>query len=182
SVAGPCRLSSFNPDGTSTSVPNVAYSGPVKARLAQFVEVPFTTESAEYNVLQAKGTGGNQIDVGYLPTIDAPPTSSPNVAGRTPVPGYSLSRTYTWGPHYFPLNYQSTTGNGPILKQLYFRQALQYLMNQAAVIAGPLKGYGVPTVGPVGSEPVTSYLSSTGKAGDPWPYNPSKAKSLLTSH
>ena len=55
--------------------------------------------------------------------------------------------------NYFPLNYQSTTGNGPILKQLYFRQALQYVMNQAAVISGPLKGYGVPTVGPVGSAP-----------------------------
>jgi peptide/nickel transport system substrate-binding protein len=183
-VDGPWRLSSFNPDGNSTFVPNVAYSGPVKARLTQFQEVPFTTESAEYNVLQAKGTGGNQIDVGYLPTIDAPPTSSPNVAGRNPVSGYNLSPLYTWGINYFPLNYQSTTGNGPILKQLYFRQALQYLMNQAAVIKGPLKGYGLPTVGPVGTLPLSgaSYLSPTGKQGDPWPYNPTKAKQLLTSN
>jgi peptide/nickel transport system substrate-binding protein len=183
-VDGPWRLSSFNPDGNSTFVPNVAYSGPVKAKLTQFEEVPFTTESAEYNVLQAKGTGGNQIDVGYLPTIDAPPTSAPNVAGRNPVSGYNLSPLYTWGINYFPLNYQSTTGNGPILKQLYFRQALQYLMNQAAVIKGPLKGYGLATVGPVGTLPLsgTSYLSSTGKQGDPWPYNPTKAKSLLTAH
>ena len=183
-VDGPWRLSSFNPDGNSTFVPNHAYSGPVKARLTQFEEVPFTTESAEYNVLQAKGTGGNQIDVGYLPTVDAPPTSSPNVAGRNPVTGYNLSPLYTWGINYFPLNYQSTTGNGPILKQLYFRQALQYLMNQAAVIKGPLKGYGLATVGPVGTLPLsgTNYLSSTGKQGDPWPYNPTKAKSLLTAH
>jgi peptide/nickel transport system substrate-binding protein len=146
--------------------------------------VPFTTESAEYNVLQAKGTGGNQIDVGYLPTIDAPPTSSPNVAGRNPVTGYNLSPLYTWGINYFPLNYQSTTGNGPILKQLYFRQALQYLMNQEAVIKGPLKGYGLATVGPVGTLPLSgaSYLSPTGKQGDPWPYNPTKAKQLLTSN
>jgi peptide/nickel transport system substrate-binding protein len=183
-VDGPWRLSSFNPDGNSTFVPNVAYSGPVKARLAQFQEVPFTTESAEYNVLQAKGTGGNQIDVGYLPTIDAPPTSAPNIAGRNPVSGYNLSPLYTWGINYFPLNYQSTTGNGPILKQLYFRQALQYLMNQEAVIKGPLKGYGLPTVGPVGTLPLSgaSYLSPTGKQGDPWPYNPSKAKQLLSSN
>ena len=183
-VDGPWRLSSFNPDGNSTFVPNVAYSGPVKAKLAQFQEVPFTTESAEYNVLQAKGTGGNQIDVGYLPTIDAPPTSAPNVAGRNPVTGYNLSPLYTWGINYFPLNYQSTTGNGPILKQLYFRQALQYLMNQAAVIKGPLKGYGLTTVGPVGTLPLSnaSYLSPTGKQGDPWPYNPSKAKQLLSSN
>jgi peptide/nickel transport system substrate-binding protein len=181
-VDGPWRLSSFNSDGNSTFVPNKAYSGPVKARLAQFQEVPFTTESAEYNVLQAGSHGGNQIDVGYLPTTDAPPTKAANLTGTNPVNGYTLSPLYAWSINYFPLNYQSTTGNGPILKQLYFRQALQYLMNQAAVIAGPLKGYGVPTVGPVGSVPVTPYLSSTGKAGDPWPYNPTKAKQLLTSH
>ena len=181
-VDGPWRLSSFNSDGNSTFVPNKAYSGPVKAKLAQFEEVPFTTESAEYNVLQAGAAGGNQIDVGYLPTTDAPPTKSANAIGANPVHNYTLSPLYAWSINYFPLNYQSTTGNGPILKQLYFRQALQYLMNQAAVIAGPLKGYGVPTVGPVGTEPVTSFLSSTGKAGDPWPYNPGKAKSLLTSH
>ena len=98
------------------------------------------------------------------------------MVGSNPVNGYDLSPLYPWSINYFPLNYQSTTGNGPILKQLYFRQALQYLMNQAAMIAGPLKGYGVPTVGPVGTVPGDRYLSSTGKQGDPWPYNPAKAK------
>ena len=181
-VDGPWRLSSFNSDGNSTFVPNKAYSGPVKAKLAQFQEVPFTTETAEYNVLQAHGTGGNQIDVGYLPTTDAPPTKAPNIIGTNPVSGYTLSPLFSWSINYFPLNYQSTTGNGPIIKQLYFRQALQYLMNQAAVISGPLKGYGYPTVGPVGSFPATPYLSPTGKQGDPWPYNPAKAKSLLADN
>jgi peptide/nickel transport system substrate-binding protein len=181
-VDGPWRLSSFNSDGNSTFVPNKAYSGPVKARLAEFQEVPFTTESAEYNVLRAGAAGGNQLDVGYLPTTDAPATKAANMTGTNPVSGYTLSPLYAWSINYFPLNYQSTTGNGPIIKQLYFRQALQYLMNQAAAIAGPLKGYGVPTVGPVGTVPVTSYLSPAGKAGDPWPYNPAKAKQLLTSH
>ena len=47
------------------------------------------------------------------------------------------------------MNFQSTTGNGPIIKQLYFRQALAYLMNQKSVIQGPLRGYGQFTVGPV---------------------------------
>ena len=49
-------------------------------------------------------------------------------------------------------------------------------MNQAAVISGPLKGYGMPTVGPVGTYPATNYLSAQGKQGDPFPYNPTKAK------
>ena len=87
-----------------------------------------------------------------------------------------------WGINYFPVNFQSTTGNGPIIRQLYFRQALEYMMNQAAVLSGPLRGYGTITVGPVGNTPVTSFLSPKGKQGDPFPYNPAKAKSLLTSH
>jgi ABC-type transport system substrate-binding protein len=77
---------------------------------------------------------------------------------------------------------RSTTGNGPVDRQLYFRQALQYLMNQRAVINGPLHGYGAYTVGPVGTYPPTSYLSPQGEQGDPFPYNPAKARQLLTSH
>ena len=50
-VDGPWKLQSFNADGHVTFVPNKSYSGPVKPTLTQFKEVPFTTESAEYNVL-----------------------------------------------------------------------------------------------------------------------------------
>jgi peptide/nickel transport system substrate-binding protein len=55
-------------------------------------------------------------------------------------------------------------------------------MNQKAIISGPLRGYGALTVGPVAATPATKWLSSTGRAGDPYPYNPTKAKQLLTSH
>ena len=178
-VDGPWKLQSFNSDGNSTFVPNKEYSGPVKPTLAEFKELPFTTESAEYNVLQG---GGNQIDVGYLPTTDAPTTSNPSEAGTNPVNGYTLAPLYLWSINYFPINQQSTTANGPVDKQLYFRQALQYLVNQAGVISGPLHGYGYPTVGPVGTFPATDYLSPKGKEGDPFPYSVDKAKSLLTEH
>ena len=72
-VDGPWKLTAFNSDGNATFVPNANYGGS-KAHLAEFQEVPFTTESAEYNVLQASGAGGGnqKIDVGYMPTIDAP--------------------------------------------------------------------------------------------------------------
>jgi peptide/nickel transport system substrate-binding protein len=178
-VDGPWKLQSFNSDGNSTFVPNKAYGGPVKPTLAEFKEVPFTTESAEYNVLQA---GGGQLDVGYLPSTDAPNKTAGQTVGSNPVSGYTLDPLYLWSINYFPINEQSTTGNGPVNRQLYFRQALQYLVNQAAVISGPLHGYGYPTVGPVGNYPPTDYLSSQGKAGDPFPYNPAKAKELLESH
>jgi peptide/nickel transport system substrate-binding protein len=177
-VDGPWKLSHFTADGNSAFVPNRDYSGPVKPRIAKFEEVPFTTDSSEYNVLRS----GNTLDVGYIPTDDAPRKQADQTAGRNPVPNYYLDPQYAWSINYFPLNYQSTTGNGPVLKQLYFRQALQYVMNQQAVINGPLHGYGKFTVGPVGTYPTTSFLSPTGRKGDPFPYNPTRARQLLEDH
>ena len=179
-VDGPFRLQSFNADGNATFMPNKSYSGPVKPTLSQFREVPFTTEAAEYNALRS-GTGGQKINVGYLPINDAPEKPANAKAGANPVPGYTLDPLYLWSVNYYVANQNSTTPEGQVLKQLYFRQALEYLMNQAAVISGPLHGYGFPTVGPVGSYPPNQYLSARGKQGDPYPYSPAKAKQLLTS-
>jgi peptide/nickel transport system substrate-binding protein len=184
-VDGPWKLSAFNADGHITFVPNPKYSGPVKPSLAQFQEAPFTTDSAEYNVLRSPAAGGQKIDVGYLPSQDAPAKpagSSPLTAGSNPLSGYTLSPLYVWGINYFVMNFQSSTGNGPVINQLYFRQALAYLLNQESVIKGPLRGYGTLTNGPVGNTPVTHYLSPQQKGGPIFPYNPGKAKSLLSSH
>ena len=181
-VDGPWKVSAFNADGHVTFVPNTKYSGPVKPTLAKFEEVPFTTDAAEYNVLRSSAAGGQKIDVGYLPQQDAPPKPAGATVGANPLAGYTLSPQPIWGINYFVMNFQSTTGNGPIIQQLYFRQALAYLMNQDAVLKGPLRGYGTLTVGPVGAVPVTNFLSPQLKSGNPWPYNPGKAKSLLSSH
>ncbi len=181
-VDGPWKLSAFNADGHITFVPNKSYSGPIKPKLAAFQEVPFTTDSAEYDVLRS-ASSSTKIDVGYLPSQNAPPKPANSAIGANPVPGYSLAPLYVWGINYYVVNFQSTVSDhAAVIKQLYFRQAMAYMMNQAAVISGPLRGYGVPTVGPVGSTPASKFLSSTGKQGDPFPYNPTKAKSLLTSN
>ncbi len=184
-VDGPWQLQSFNSDGNSTFIPNKDYSGSPKPRLAEFQEVPFTTESAQYNVLQASaaGGGGQTIDVGYLPTTDAPTKPANATVGTNPVHGYTLDPLYSWSINYFPVNFQSTTGNGPILKQLYFRETLAYLVNQQAVIQGPLHGYG-KLHGRAGRHATRrpSTCRPQGRQGDPFPYNPTKAKSLLTSH
>jgi peptide/nickel transport system substrate-binding protein len=179
-VDGPWRLNAFNADGHMSFVPNKSYSGPVKPKLAVFEEVPFTTDSAEYSVLRAPSSS-TKIDVGYLPQQDAPVKPTNAAVGANPLPGYSLYPWPIWGINYFPLNFASTTGNGPIIKQLYFREALEYEMNQQAVIDGPLRGYGTLTTGPVGSVPATQWLSPQAKA-NPFPYSPALAKSLLTSH
>ena len=87
---GPWKLSAFNADGHVSFVPNTKYSGPVKPTLSQFQLVPFTTDAAEYNVLRSPAAGGQKIDVGYLPSQDAPAKpagSSPLPPGRTRCPG-----------------------------------------------------------------------------------------------
>jgi peptide/nickel transport system substrate-binding protein len=187
-VDGPWKLSAFNADGHMTFVPNKLYSGPIKPKLAAFEEVPFTTDAAEYDVLQSPSSS-TKIDYGYLPQQDAPAKPANAAVGANPLAakGYTLAPMYTWGYDFFVMNFHSTTGNGPVINQLYFRQALAYLTNQKAIIEGPMRGYGVPTVGPVGSYPLSQFLSPTGRAETnadtgPYPFSIAKAKALLTSH
>jgi peptide/nickel transport system substrate-binding protein len=179
-VDGPWRLQSASAVGQNVFVPNPSYSGPVKPSLDKFIEQPFTSETAEYNTLLAGR--GERIDVGYLPTVDAPPRPPGQATGPNPVPGYTLDPLYPWGIEYFPLNFQNDTGQAPIFRQVYFRQALQELTNQAGVIDGPLHGYGQATVGPVGAVPASVFLSPKGRQGDSFPYNPKRAAQLLSSH
>jgi peptide/nickel transport system substrate-binding protein len=182
-VDGPWKLSAFNADGHITFVPNKAYTGPVKPKLAAFQEVPFTTDAAEYNVLRATAAGGQKIDVGYLPSQDAPPVPAGKAVGTNPLPGYTLAPLYPWGINYYAMNFQSSIGDhAAIFKQLYFRQVMAYLMNQEAIIKGPLRGYGQETVGPVGATPATSWLSAKGRQGAPYAYSVPNAKALLVSH
>jgi peptide/nickel transport system substrate-binding protein len=181
-VDGPFKLTAFNADGHLTMVPNKSYSGPVKPKLSEFKEVPFTTDAAEYDVLRAP-TSSSSLTVGYIPTEDLPAKPLNAAVGSNPVPGYYLGPQVTWGVSYYTVNEQSTiSDHAAIFKQLYFRQALAYLIDQPADLAGPLRGYGVTQNGPVGSYPATSWLSAQAKKGVTFPYDPAKAKALLTSH
>jgi peptide/nickel transport system substrate-binding protein len=184
-VDGPWRIQSLNSQGRLTLTFNKAYSGPVSQHhITTFIEVPFTSEQAEYNVLQDP-SGNQTIDVGYLPTVDAPvPPAGANVgANPSSLPNYQLSSVYAWQLSYFPYNFANDTGQGAIFKQLYFRQAFQSLVDQEGVIDGPLHGYGKPTIGPVGNYPVTRYLSpQLEKLGDQWTLNIKKAQQLLADN
>jgi peptide/nickel transport system substrate-binding protein len=180
-VDGPWKLTSFNADGYVAMAPNKSYTGPVKPHLSQFEELPFTTDAAEYDVLRAPSSS-SKVDVGYIPSEDLPAKPAGAAVGSNPLPGYSLAPWDDWGISFYTMNEQDTIGDhGAIIKQLYFRQAMAYLLNGQAVVQGPLKGYGSLTTGPVASVPATSWLSSQ-QANDAFPYNPAKAKSLLTSH
>jgi len=181
-VDGPWKLSSIDASGNASFVPNPHYSGPARASLSKFVEVPFASEDDEYTAL-----ANRHLTFGYLPLsrVTKPTTNPITPTGYSPrLSGYYLAPLYTWSVDYFPANFNSTGdgGNaGSIWKQLYFRQAFQDLIDQPRAIAKADKGFGVPTYGPVPLTPATPYVSRLEK-NNPYPYSVSKAKTLLTSH
>ena len=76
-VDGPWKLQSIDALGNFTMVPNTTYGGPIKAHVAEFKAVAFTSTSAELTALKA-GT----IDVGYVDATSlTAPAPSPGVAG-----------------------------------------------------------------------------------------------------
>jgi peptide/nickel transport system substrate-binding protein len=168
-VDGPWHLASYQTTGYSVFKPNPKYSGPVKPKLSEFVEEPFTTESAELNVLRS-----GQLSVGYLPVTDI--AQKQLIASS----GYSLSVWLDAGINYFPYNFNNPTA-GPIFRQLYIRQAIQHLINQPQYISSIFQGYASPTYGPVPVDPPNPFVDSYEKA-NPYPFSASAAHQLLASH
>ncbi|OJV24054.1 MAG: hypothetical protein BGO26_03985 [Actinobacteria bacterium 69-20] len=178
-VDGPWKLSEFNSDGHVTFVPNTAYSGPDKPKLDKFKEVPFTTDTAEYNVIRS---GSQTVQVGFIPQQDiVAPTTDPTVAGPNPLSAnFYMAPWIGFSINYFPMNFTNPT-TGPIFKQLYFRQAFQHLIDQKDVIQSAMKGYGYLTTGPIPLLP-KSNLVPADLQQDPFPLDINAAKQLLTSH
>ncbi|MCU1491341.1 MAG: extracellular solute-binding protein family 5 [Acidimicrobiaceae bacterium] len=168
-VDGPYKLKTFQTTGYTVFVPNSKYSGPVKSKIAQLILQPFTTDSAEFNSLRA-----GSVDYGYAPPQDS--SQIPLLKSQ----GYNTQPWIGWSINYFPMNYNNPKV-GPIFRQLYFRQAVQMLVNQPVDIKKALYGYAYPTYGPVPILP-KSDLSTKQEASNPYPYNPQKSIKLLKSH
>lgn len=179
-VDGPWRLQSLTASGQATFVPNRKYDGPERPKLAKFVELPFTSETAEFSVLRAgpaKGDAGGsapQISVGYVPDTDVP--QSPQLRSQ----GYRLSAFYPYGFDYFEPNFNNPVV-GPILRQLYFRQAFQHLVDQRGWIRTYYQGLGVPTYSPVPAQPPNPYADARARS-DPYPFSVGAAKRILEAH
>jgi peptide/nickel transport system substrate-binding protein len=168
-VDGPWKLSEYRTDGYAAFVPNKAYSGSPKPTIDKFVQQPFTTASAELNVLRSGG-----IDYGYLPASEVAQ------AKALESQGFKFSPWIQWGINYLPFNF-ANPDKGPIFKQLYVRQALQMVIDQKGYVKNLLKGYGWPTVAPVPLQPANPYVSPLVKKGV-YPYSPEKASALLKAH
>jgi peptide/nickel transport system substrate-binding protein len=170
-VDGPFRLTSYAAStGDATYVRNARYSGPASGSIHELKVLSFTSDAAEFDaLLSASG-----IDYGYLPFNDA--AQVPRVTSD----GFTVQPWPAWGITYISLNFASPQ-SGPALKQLYVRQAMQRLINQTGYIGSFLRGYGNPTYGPVPLVPSSPYISSA-ERGNPYPYDPRAAATLLRDH
>ncbi|HET6909136.1 MAG TPA: peptide ABC transporter substrate-binding protein [Mycobacteriales bacterium] len=167
-VDGPWKLSSYRSDGYAAFVPNPKYSG-AKPSISKFVMEPFTSDAAEFNVLQS-----GCLTYGYIPLTDLSQKS------RLQSLGYSIAPWPSWSISYIVLNFNNPTV-GPILRQLYIRQALEKLIDQQGYIKAFLKGNGITTNGPAPLQPASQFVSPQMKKGY-YTYDPSGAVALLRAH
>jgi peptide/nickel transport system substrate-binding protein len=170
-VDGPYKLTSFNnTTGAFTMSPNAKYSGPHTKNQSKLSAVPFTSDTAEWNAIKS----GN-LDQGYVPFADLPQVdtikSNYNVFGY---PGF--------GFNYVTFNFKDKTGDfNNIVAQLYFRQAMAHLEDEAGYIKAFYHGAGGQAFGPVPALPPSTYTPNSA-THNPNPFSISAAKSLLSSH
>ena len=113
------------------------------------------------------------MDFGYHPADEAQQKAS--LSGL-----YNLVPWSTWSINYIPVNFTNPT-SGPISSQLYFRQAMQYLVDQRHLIDTTFLGYANPTYGPVPIADSSQFVDSLEKK-NPYAYSPTSARSLLQAH
>jgi peptide/nickel transport system substrate-binding protein len=170
-VDGPWKLAQFQSDGYYAWVPNTSYSGPDKPLLSKVIFTPFTTDAAEMDTLRS----GTSLTAAPLPLNDVAQI------GALEREGYAVASVPTPGVAEIVPNLYNPV-NGPLLRQLYIRQALEYLINRQQIASDAFHGYADPGNGPV---PVTygqQWASPLEKAGGPYRYSPGQAVALLKAH
>jgi len=171
-VYGPYKLSSYNDTtGAFTMVPNTSYSGPHASPQSDYVGVPFTSDAAEWNAVKS-----GSIDFAYVPEDDVPQIPTVKSAG------YDYYGLPDFGDYFVDYNFKDTTGHfNSVVSQLYFRQAMQHLEDQAGQIKAYFGGDGDPAYGPIPAYPKSPFLPSNA-ATNPYPFSVSDAISLLKAN
>jgi peptide/nickel transport system substrate-binding protein len=170
-IDGPWKLAAFTTSGEATFVPNPKYVGPDHPYLSKFIELPYTTDTAEFNTIKS---GSNALTVGFVPAQDMPKLSDVQSEG------YTALTYYPYAFNYLALNFTNPTAS-PLFKQLYLRQAMQQLINQPGWTKAYYNGLAAPTFGPVPVEPSNPFADSFEKS-NPYPFDTKAAAKLLSAH
>jgi peptide/nickel transport system substrate-binding protein len=171
-VDGPYELSAFDATtGGFTLTPNTAYGGPHAATMSTVRAIPFTSPEAEFDAVRAGG-----VDVGFIPLIDV------KEAGAVKASGYHVFGYPSFSFEYMVYNFLDKTGHfNAIIAQLYIRQAIAHLDDQAGYIKAFFGGAGGPAYGPIPALPDSPYVPGDAVT-DPYPFSISAAIALLKSH
>lgn len=166
-VDGAFKLKSFSTDGEGIFVRNKMFSGQATGNITELEELPYTSTTAEWNAIKA-----GSLDYGTVPPSD--------VAEAKHLAGYKFFTSYPWETNFIAMNFTSPAV-GVLFKQLYIRQALNYLVDQASYIKAAYDGLGYATTGVVPVTPSNPYSTSYEKSY-PYKYNPKTASKLLKDH
>jgi peptide/nickel transport system substrate-binding protein len=118
---------------------------------------------------------GTSLTVAPLPLNDI------GQIGALKSEGYTVASVPTPGVAEIVPNIYNPV-NGPLLGQLYVRQALEYLINRQQIRSDAFHGYADPGNGPVAVTYGQQWASPLEKSGGPYPYSPGQAESLLRAH
>ncbi|MGH2913424.1 MAG: ABC transporter substrate-binding protein [Solirubrobacteraceae bacterium] len=170
---GPFKLKSFSATNSSyVLTPNPNYGGTPKSMASEVDVNTYTSFTSELNAVKS---GSLDVAVGIDPSqlAEAPALKSQ---------GIDVYGGPGWGWFGGIPNFKNTANHfDKVIAQLYVRQAIDYLIDEPAIIKGVYKGAAVPAYGPVPSDPVSPYAPSAATT-PPYPYSPAKAVSLLKSH
>jgi len=184
-VDGPWKLQTFSTSGNDTMVPNPHYSGSPKPHLSSLQYVPYTSDTTAFTAMKSGSLDYSLLGIGLPPADLTPKPANAALPTTNPLGStYTLQPMYTFGISYYQINFKNTT-LGPAFKQLYFRQAMQYALDQVGIAKAVLHGYAVPGTGAVPAYPPSQWVPTIqhqNSGAGPYPFSTSKATSLLTSH
>jgi peptide/nickel transport system substrate-binding protein len=174
-VDGPWKLNSFAETGNVVFVPNSAYSGPQKAQVQDLTLVAEADVATETAQLEA-----GALTSGYVLPSQVSAAPKPGVAGKnllSQLKNKFVVRTGgSWGFYYAYYNFNSASSGTHLPNQLYFRQAMQYGIDQVTIIKHLYNGYGIPGYGPIPTLPANAF---SGGLVNHYAYSIAKGKALL---
>jgi peptide/nickel transport system substrate-binding protein len=177
---GPYQVSSYTPTRQITFVRNPAWKASSDPIRKAYVDKVVINETGNENGIQQQlqtNTASAGMDFGTFPPIGAVPGLYKQMQqGLTH--NFTLGSSFSNNP-YFVFN-QVSPNNGGALKKVAVRQALSYGIDRTHLTSD--------LGGPIVSPPLTHILppgingsQDLPKNYNPYPYNPSKAKSMLAA-
>jgi len=171
-VDGPWQISSYQVSTGQVSFKRTSSYPSVQSHsITQFTELPFASDTAEFDALE---TG--QVDVGYVPFESL--KAIPSLKAK----GYSIANWVQAAFAGLILQYAKKDVAAPILNQLYVRQAFTHLLDMKTIVNKIWSGAATLQSGPIPDPNGKGQYVTSSERSEPYPYSVSAAQKLLRDH